>query len=112
MRRMLIAAALAALVLAAPAGASPVLVFDDGHVTRADDPALPPASAANPLVDAPHECGPAPQPTASLAVVSVRKALRRAYDRGQIDRGTYSGYTNAYSSAKSTWHRLGGSRKR
>src|SRR3954454_24076590 len=112
MRRMLIAAALAALVLAAPAGASPVLVFDNGHVTRTDDPALPPASAANPLVDAPHQCAQGPGPTASMAVVSVGKALRRAYNKGHIDRDTYSAYGDAYSSAKSTWHRLGGNRKR
>ena len=109
---MLIAAALAALVLAAPAGASPVLVFDNGHVTRTDDPALPPASTANPLVDAPHQCAQGPGPTASMAVVSVGKALRRAYNKGHIDRDTYSAYSDAYSSAKSTWHRLGGNRKR
>src|SRR5947208_2952286 len=102
----LIAVALAALAFAAPAAASPVLVYDDGHVTRTDDPALPPAAAANPLVDAPRRCGvttPAP-PIASAAAVSVRKALRRAYDRGAIDRDAYSAYGAVYSQAKSAWH--------
>jgi hypothetical protein len=56
-RPTLIAAALAALAFAAPAAASPVFVYDDGQVTKADDAALPPVTAANPLVDAPHPCG-------------------------------------------------------
>jgi hypothetical protein len=113
MSRALIAT-LAALTFAAPAAASPVLVFDDGHVTKADDPALP-AAAANPLADVPHECGVTPRQTGDIAAhaaaVSVRKALRRAYDRGSIDRETYSGYADVYSKAKSAWHRLGGNRK-
>ena len=112
MSRALIAATLAALVFAVPAAASPVLVFDDGHVTKADDPALPTAAASNPLVDAPRQCASPPPPSASMSVVSVRKALRRAYDRGSIDRETYSGYSDVYSRAKSAWHRLGGNRKR
>ena len=57
MPRALLAAALACLVIAAPAAASPVLVYDNGHVTKADDPALPPASA-DPLSAEAHECGP------------------------------------------------------
>src|SRR3954452_11511495 len=109
-RLPLIAAALAALAVAAPAAASPVLVFDDGHVTKADDPALPPASAANPLVDNPRECS-AAVPAASMSVVSVGKALRRAYARGEIDRDTYSGYGDVYSSAKSACRRLSGNRR-
>ena len=112
MHRALIAS-LAALVFAAPAAASPVLVYDGGHVTKADDPALPAASATNPLVDAPRECGVSPEvAVAHSAVVSVRKALRRAYDRGSIDRETYSSFADVYSSAKSAWHRLGGNGKR
>jgi hypothetical protein len=133
MYRALIAAALLVLVLAAPAAGSPVLVYDDGHVTAADDPALPPASAASPLVDAPRECdvpgvtaqaagdaadsqpsavAAAASPVAHAAVVSVRKALRRAYHRGAIDRDAYSSYSDVYSRAKHAWHRLGGTRKR
>jgi len=59
MPRALIAAALASLAFAAPAAASPVLVYGDGQVTKADDPALPPA-AADPMPPVPHECGVAP----------------------------------------------------
>src|SRR3954451_11696689 len=123
MPRALIAAALATLACAAPAAASPVLVFDDGHVTKADDPALPPADAANAAVDAPTECA-VPRiegvtlrqagdsvAEARVAAVSVGKALRRAYARGDIDRATYSGYRDVYSKAKSSWHRLGGNRR-
>src|SRR4051794_29352261 len=111
MPRALIAAALASLAVAGPAVASPVLVFDDGRVSKADDPALPPATAANPLVDSAHQCGTA-APTASMSVVSVRQALRRAYGRGDIDRDTYSAYGQVYSHAKSAWHRLSGNRQR
>jgi hypothetical protein len=126
MPRALIAAALTTLAVAAPAAASPVLVYDNGRVTKADDPALPPATAANPLVDVPRECGVTPRqpgdsasaasaasaPAAHSAVVSVRKALRRAYARGEIDPATYSAYGDVYSNAKSAWHRLGGNRQR
>jgi hypothetical protein len=120
MPRALIAAILASLAVAAPALASPVLVFDDGQVTKADDPALPPATATNPLVAAPRQCAVASAPVAHAAasapiahaaVISVRKALRRAYSRGDIDRQTYSAYSDVYSKAKSAWHRLGGNRR-
>jgi D-glucuronyl C5-epimerase C-terminus len=117
-RPPLIAAAIAALAFAAPAAASPVLVYDGGHVTTQDDPALPPAEATNPVPDAPRQCA-AGTPTASsarapaspvahAAVVSVSKALRRAYATGRLDRATYFGYRETYSAAKSSWHRLGG----
>ena len=111
----LLAALVVSLACAAPAAASPVLVYDNGQVTSGDDPALPAQAAANPLVDSPRECSAstaASAPIAQASVVSVRKALRRAYDRGDIDRATYAGYGDVYSSAKSAWHRLGGNRKR
>jgi hypothetical protein len=117
-RLPLIAAALAALAVAAPAAASPVLVYDDGHVTTADDPALPPATAANPLVDAPRACrrgGVTPLQTgdsaAHAAAVSVGQALRRAYQKGAIGRDAYSSYSDVYSKAKAALHRLGGNRR-
>jgi hypothetical protein len=137
MRRALAAAILATLTIAAPAAAAPVLVFDDGQVRKADDPALSAAVDANPLVDTSRECSTAgtgsaasaaagspaasasaaaasaaSAPTAHSAVISVRKALRRAYDRGHIDRETWSAYADIYSRAKSAWHRLGGNRQR
>jgi hypothetical protein len=87
-----------------------VLVYDGGQVTQADDPYLPPTVAANETPSAPRECGVAP-PVAAAAAVSVRKALRRAYDAGEIDRATWTGYSDTYSSAKSAWHRLSGKRR-
>ncbi|HEX4720330.1 MAG TPA: D-glucuronyl C5-epimerase family protein [Thermoleophilaceae bacterium] len=110
-RPFLIAAALAALVFAAPAAASPVLVYDDGHVAKADDPWLPPATAANPAVDTPQQCIPGAAAGARASAVSVGKALRKAYDKGSIDRATYSGYADVYSKAKSAIHKLGGNRR-
>src|SRR5437763_11858910 len=111
MRRPLLAL-LATLLFAAPAAAAPVLVYDNGHVQRADDPALPPADATNAGLDAPQACVPggAPAASAHASVVSVSGALRRAYDRGAIDQATVSGYRDAYSAAKHAWHRLAGNR--
>jgi hypothetical protein len=126
MTHALIAAALATLAFAVPAAASPVLVYDDGQVTKADDPALPPPDAANPVPAVPRKCGVTPlhavdtaarasatgaPPIAHAAAASVGKALRRAYSRGDIDRATYSAYGDVYSKAKSAWHRLGGTRR-
>jgi hypothetical protein len=114
MRYALAAAALTTLTIAAPAAASPVLVYDNGQVTKADDPALPPAAETNPAVIAPRECVPdagVASPIAQAAATTVRKALRRAYSRGDIDRQTYSGYGDVYSQAKSALHRLGGGRR-
>ena len=117
-RPTLIAAALAALAFAAPAAASPVFVYDDGQVTKANDAALPPVTAANPLADAPHPCGGVTPlhtgdnaPAAHTAAISVGKALRRAYEKGAIDREAYSDYGDIYSKAKSAWHKLGGNRR-
>ncbi len=111
-----------AFAFAAPAGASPVLLYDGGHVTTVDDPALPPAADTNPVSLDAHECAPAatspaatpaqtPAPTAQTAAISVRRALRRAYDRGELSRATYSSYGDVYSQAKSAWHRLAGNRR-
>jgi hypothetical protein len=106
-RPLLIAAAIAALAFAARAAASPVLVYDDGQVTKADDPWLPAATTANPLVGTPHQCISGDAPVANAAAVSVGKALQRAYAKGAIDRQTYSAYGGVYSKAKSAWHKLG-----
>src|SRR3954454_4194875 len=114
-RPALLTAALAALVCAAPAAASPVLVYDNGHVTQADDPALPPADATNAAPSEPQPCtqtqGLSDLRLGYTAALSVRKAVRKAYDRGDIDRETYSSYVDAYSAAKSAWHRLSGNRR-
>jgi hypothetical protein len=115
-RPALIAAALAALAFAAPAAAAPVLVYDNGQVTKADDPALPAEQATNETPAVPQNCGVRPRQTGdtaarAAAAVTVRKALRRAYDKGDIDRDAYSAYGDVYSQAKSAWHRLGGNRR-
>ena len=103
----------AALALAAPAASSPVLVVDGGRVQRVDDPALPAAQASNAVPAAARRCAPTATtpPAASAAAVSVRRALRRAYDRGDIDTESYSAYGDVYSSAKEAWHRLSGRRR-
>lgn len=118
MRRLfaLPAALCAALTLAAPAPASPVLVYDGGQVRRADDPALPGTREANPIPTDARRCdavqaGAATPPTAQAAAISVRRALRRAYDRGDIDRTAYTGYSDVYAQAKAAWRRLGGTRR-
>src|SRR3954454_18710973 len=114
-RPALLTAALAALVCAAPAAASRVLVYDNGHVTRADDPALPPPDATNAAPIEPQPCtqtkGLSDLRVGYSAALSVRKAVRKAYDRGDIDREAYSSYVDAYSAAKSAWHRLSGNRR-
>ncbi|MFL5842985.1 MAG: D-glucuronyl C5-epimerase family protein [Thermoleophilaceae bacterium] len=106
----LFAAAGAALTLASSAAASPVLVYDGGQVSKADDPALPAAEGSNPMPASARLCSAKPGATAVAAALSVRKALRRAYDRGDIDRDAYSAFGDVYSKAKSAWHRLGGNR--
>ena len=101
---------LALLAWPCAAAASPVLQYDNGQIRQIDDPALPPADAANSAIDVPEVC-PSAVPLASASVVSVSKALRRAYDRGDIDQATFSGYRDTYSAAKHAWHRLGGNRR-
>jgi hypothetical protein len=100
------------LVLAAPAAGSPVLVYDGGAVLRVEDPALPPPEAANPVPAAARECiQSSTAPVATAAAITVRRALRRAYSRGDIDREAWTTYSDIYSSAKKAWHGLGGSRR-
>ena len=103
-------AVLGAAVLAVPAEASPVLVVDSGSVKRVDDPALPPPSASDPLPADARRCssGQSGPPVAHAAVVSVRKALRRAYASGAIDFQAYSAYADVYSQAKHASRRVHG----
>jgi hypothetical protein len=108
-----------------------VLVYDGGKVEHAQDPWLPPADAANAIPADAQLCTPAQgtprqtgdrsarrigrasaaAPVARAAVVSVRRALRRAYHAGDIDQATYASYGDIYSRAKSAWHRLSGNRR-
>jgi hypothetical protein len=63
-------------------------------------------------MDAPRECSdPSSAVVARASAVSVSKALRRAYERGDLDQETFSGYRDVYSAAKHTWHRLRGNRR-
>src|SRR3954466_6133616 len=97
--RIVLAFALA-LACAAPAAASPVLVYDNGRVTRVDDPALPAADATNAVPAEPQPCAQSQgladrhtgDSTAHAAATTVLKAIRRAYNAGAIDRATYSSY--------------------
>jgi hypothetical protein len=112
--RHALAAGSLALVLGAPAAASPVLIVDGAHVRRADDPALPPADTSNAVPARGVRCDgrrAASSIVAHSAAVSVRRALRRAYARGDIDRAAYEAYGDVYSDAKRAWHRLGGRRR-
>src|SRR4051794_19016109 len=111
MRRALLTAAIVC-AFAAPAAASPVLVYDGGKITQANDPWLPAPSATNTGIGVPTPCNASavPRPEgvgdlhtgdASASAISVGKALSRAYARHDIDRETYSGYKDVYSKAKS-----------
>ena len=111
-------AVLALALFPCTAAASPVLLYDNGAVERIDDPALPPADASNAVPAQPRSCPPDEGltdvhtgDTAHTAVASVSKALRKAYDRGDIDQDAFSGYRDVYSAAKHAWHRLGGNRR-
>ena len=108
MRLPLVAAAIAAAVIAAPAQASPVLeVRPDGTVLR-DDPYLPPRSQT----DMPRPTGPA-QPTRArpAAGPTVRETLRRALEAGEITAEQRSEWRSTYNSALRTRADLVGARR-
>jgi hypothetical protein len=108
MRLHLVAIALGALVIAAPAAASPVLeVRPDGTVLR-DDPYLPPRAQTD-LPPPAHgaqaaRARPAAGPT-------VRKALARALDAGEITVEQHREWRRAYNSALRTRSDLTGARR-
>src|SRR5213080_360528 len=78
-RPLLLAAALAALVCAAPATASPVLVYDNGKVTKSDDPWLPAASATNAVPAEAQRCNPSADRSVSAPIgASSAHSARRS----------------------------------
>src|SRR5690349_7697352 len=98
---------LAALFVAAPAAASPVLTLHDGHVTKREVrfagptelPAPPSAVAAR----AKRTAAPKGRPT--------RDALDRLRAGGEIDQATYDSSTASMKRALRAYRRLTGTRK-
>jgi hypothetical protein len=105
-------------VAAAPASASEVLVFGDGGLRAANDPALPPRAETDVPLPEPEACGapateaPAPPAPPARAAASVRGAVQRALRRRDISRDERDEYLRAYSRARSTRSRLGGRDRR
>jgi hypothetical protein len=98
--------ALAALALAGPAGASPVLHWDGKQLEERDDPALAPPS----LSDPPAPPGPcAEQPSLRASATSVNQAIDQAQSRKQIDATQAADYKRVYREAKATRGKLSGS---
>ena len=103
----------AGVALAAPAAASasPVLVFRDGHVTRAADRYLPPVAFGDQLETraAPGIDAVSPRATAQAARGrSVYTVLRAALTDGRITADAYRRYRTTYRKARSTHRRLKG----
>src|SRR5215210_8837334 len=87
---------------AAPAAASPVLVFDDGRVTVEDDPYLPPRAATE-LPAVPRGLGPPELRLAGAAqAASVRTAIQKAYSTGRIGAAKRDRFLAIYDEAIST----------
>jgi hypothetical protein len=101
-----VAVAFLAVLGAAPAGASEVLVMDrDGHVHARQDPFVPSARD----LDAP----PAPGPVLARAAngPSVKAELNRLTASGELDAATAATYGEAYDNARKTLKKLAGYRR-
>ena len=111
----LLAGVTAALVLAAPAAASPVLVLrQDGRVVVRDDPYIPPATAHGPDGTATATVAVSPRARARAAAPkapTVRAELRRLQDAGLLDAATADSYRDAYDKARATLRKLTGYRR-
>ena len=95
----------AALALAAPGAASPVLVLDGGHVEQRDDPYLPAA-------DLPPPQGRGLRAADELvAGPTVRAELDRLLAEGQIDQATHDARRTSYNRARKSYKKLTGARK-
>ena len=108
MRLRLVAIALGAAAVAAPAEAAPVLeVRPEGTVLR-DDPYLPPRAET----DLPPPGRRAPAAHAHVAAgTTVRQALRRALGAGEITAEQHQEWRSAYNKALRTRSRLTGPRR-
>ena len=120
LRRLRLAALIAvaaAVVVAGPARAAPVIVVDGAHAKRMEDPFVP--SAAE--IDLGPEPGPAhvrapsaPRPRAfasSRGSRAVLRVLARALRAQSITRPDYDRYRRAYRRIRSAWRRLAGARQ-
>lgn len=108
MRLRLALALLAVAVLAAPAEAAPVLEVRPGETVVRNDPYLPPRAET----DLPRPAGPATAPPARPAArTTVKEALARALEAGQIAPEEHDGWRAAYNRARRTRGRLGGVRR-
>jgi hypothetical protein len=105
--RLALAISLAALA-AGPAQAAPVLqVGPDGAVMR-EDPYVPSRAATDLPVPAGRRAQARARPAART---TVRKAIERAFDAGQITAEERAGWRSAYSDALRTRARLSGARR-
>ena len=109
MRLHLVTALLLAAVGAAPAEASPVLeVSRDGTAVR-NDPYLPPRAATD--LPPPRDRVSAPQGTTAARGPTVRRALRQAYEAGDITADQRREWRRAYNRALRTRADLSGARR-
>jgi hypothetical protein len=98
--------ALAAMAVAAPAQASPVLHWDGEQLEQRGDPAVPPPA----LSDPPPPPGPcAPAPPLRAAATSVNQAIDRALSRKQISGDQAKSFKATYKAARGTRGKLSGS---
>ena len=101
-------ALLAAAAFAAPAQAAPVLEVRPGGTVVRDDPYLPPRAES----DLPRPAGHARAARARPAArTTVRRAITRAYEDGQISVEDRDAWRAAYSQALRTRSRLSGPRR-
>lgn len=109
--RHLLACAVAALALAGPAAASPLLVVDGKRVRAVEDPYLP----ADDLPPPPRpRAADRDEPRATAARKrgpTVRRALLSLYRAGRITREEYDEYKALYQEARSVRRRLSGARR-
>jgi D-glucuronyl C5-epimerase C-terminus len=112
---MLVTAATALLVLAAPAKAGQVIVVDGNHAKRVNDPtvpseasiALPPARGAVPL--AAVAAARAAKPRADRR--AVYRALRRGLASTRVSKGQYRRWRRWYVASIRTYRHLRGARR-
>src|SRR5690349_21696060 len=104
---------LAALAVAAPASASPVLEYQGGgRLVARDAPYLPPRQGPEAVG---YERPPAMPPAAKVHAArgpSVKGAVASARRRGAISGRTAKSYYRAYNKARSARSHLGGSRRK
>jgi hypothetical protein len=111
LRKLAIAAVLAAALAAAPAAeAAPVVVVDGDHAVRRDDPTVPPRSASD--LPIPRARGARTARAASAGGRrAVGRALARASRRGAISARQAARWRRGFARAGRTLRRLRGARR-